>query len=635
MASYFLKDGKQIDFDKSVHAYAIAEKISPSLAKKAVAAKVHDTLWDLMRTVPNNAKIEIITKESAGALEILRHSCAHILAQAVKEIFPSAQITIGPSIENGFYYDIYSEKTFTPDDLVKLEKQMAKIVDQDEHFVREEWDRNKAIEFFKGIGETFKAQIIQDLPEAETITLYRQGAFVDLCRGPHMPSTGMVGKNFKLMRVSGAYWRGDHTKEVLQRIYGTVWSTEKDLTDYLHRLEEAEKRDHRKLGPQLGLFHLQEEAVGSVFWHPKGWTLYRIIEQYVRRVQEKYGYVEVKTPQLVDRELWEMSGHWDKFRENMFVFQDDEDNALALKPMNCPCHVQIFKQGIKSYRDLPLRMAEFGGCHRNEPKGALHGIMRVRSFTQDDAHIFCRADQIVPETKIFCDMLREIYHTFGFDDFHVRFSDRPEKRAGSDAVWDLTEKALKDAAEKAGLDLTLNPGEGAFYGPKLEFVLKDALGREWQCGTLQADAVLPDRLGAHYIDDKGEKQNVFMLHRAILGTLERFIGIVIEHYAGVFPAWLAPVQAVVTTITEKQNDYATKIYSFLKEQGIRCELDVRNEKISYKVREHSLQKIPYIITIGDNEIATNTLTIRAFGKTTGETMSLEEFISLLKNGNLL
>ena len=636
MAVYFLKDGKQLDFDQNVTAYDIAHKISPSLAKKSVAARVNDQLWDLMREAPDGASIEIITKDTPEALEILRHDCAHILAQAIKDEFPSAQITIGPSIENGFYYDIYSEKPFSVDDLSVLEKRMSKIVDQNDQFIREEWDRNKAIEFFKSIGEEFKAQIIQDLPVTDTITLYRQGPFIDLCRGPHMPSTGMVGKNFKLMKVSGAYWRGDHTKEVLQRIYGTAWWTEKDLADYLHRLEEAEKRDHRKLGPQLGLFHIQEEAVGSVFWHPKGWTLYKIIEQYIRNAQEKYGYVEVKTPQLLDRKLWEMSGHWEKFRENMFAFQEeDNERVLALKPMNCPCHVQIFKQGIKSYRDLPLRMAEFGCCHRNEAKGALHGIMRVRCFTQDDAHIFCTPDQIISETQLFCDMLREIYHDFGFDDFYVRFSDRPEKRAGSDAVWDLAENALKNAAEKAGLSMTLNPGEGAFYGPKLEFILKDAIGREWQCGTFQVDFVLPERLGAHYIDEHGERKNPVMLHKAVLGTFERFIGILIENYAGVFPTWLAPVQAVIVTITEKHNDDAQEICAQLKKQGVRCELDLRNEKIGFKVREHSLQKIPYIITIGDNEIANNSLSVRTFGQTTNITMSIEEFLSMLKNGSLI
>jgi len=636
MPTYFLKDGKQLNFDKVVNAYDIAHHIAPSLAKQAVAAKVNDALWDLMREVPDNVKIEIITKDSPDALEILRHDCAHILAQAIKYEFPKAQITIGPAIENGFYYDIYSEKTFTPEDLALLEKRMASIVDQNDKFIREEWDRHKAIDFFKSVGEDFKAQIIQDLPPSETITLYRQGSFVDLCRGPHMPSTNMVGKNFKLMKLSGAYWRGDHTKEVLQRIYGTAWWTEKDLADYLHRLEEAEKRDHRKLGPQLGLFHTQEEAVGSVFWHPKGYTLYKIVEQYIRKIQDKYSYVEVKTPQLVDHKLWELSGHWEKFRENMFAFEeDDSERILALKPMNCPCHVQIFKQGIKSYRDLPLRMAEFGCCHRNEARGALHGIMRVRCFTQDDAHIFCTPDQIISETQLFCNMLREIYHDFGFDDFYVRFSDRPEKRAGSDAVWDLAEHALKNAAEKAGLSMTLNPGEGAFYGPKLEFVLKDAIGREWQCGTFQVDFVLPERLGAYYIDEHGEKKHPVMLHKAVLGAFERFIGILIENYAGIFPAWLAPVQAVIVTITEKHNNHAQKICDSLKTNGVRCDLDLRNEKISFKVREHSLQKIPYIITIGDNEIENNTLTIRTFGQTTNNTMSIEEFLSMLKNGSLV
>ncbi|MEK7654852.1 MAG: threonine--tRNA ligase [Pseudomonadota bacterium] len=628
MYIYFLKDGKQLNFDSRVNAYDIAHKISPSLAKKAVAAKVNDGLWDLMRILPDGAKVEIITKDTSDGLEILRHDCAHILAQAIKDEFPSAQITIGPAIENGFYYDIYAEKPFTLDDFAKLEKRMAAIIDKNDQFIREEWDRTKAIEFFKSIGEEFKAQIIHDLPPTETITLYRQGPFIDLCRGPHMPSTGMVGKNFKLMKVSGAYWRGDQTKEVLQRIYGTAWWTEKDLADYLHRLEEAEKRDHRKLGPQLGLFHIQEEAVGSIFWHPKGWTLYRLLEDYIRTKLKDHDYQEVRTPLLVDKKLWEESGHWEKFSENMFVVQDD-DRILAVKPMNCPCHVQIFKQGMKSYRDLPLRMAEFGCCHRNEPRGALHGIMRVRSFTQDDAHIFCTPDQIIEETKTFCDLLKMIYIDLGFTNIRIKFSDRPEKRAGSDAIWDLAENALREASIAAGLDFTLNPGEGAFYGPKLEFVLVDAIGRDWQCGTFQVDFVLPQRLGAHYVDEQGEKKHPVMLHRAILGSMERFIGILIENYAGAFPVWLAPVQTVITTITEKHSEYAQKIYNDLKAKGVRCELDIRNEKISYKVREHSLQKIPYIITIGDNEMTTHTLTVRAFGQTTNETMSLEKFLTMV------
>lgn len=628
MATYFLKDGKQLDFEQCVRAYDIAHKISPSLAKKAVAARVNDGLWDLMREVPDGARIEIITQDSPDAIEILRHDCAHILAQAIKDEFPAAQITIGPAIENGFYYDIYSERSFVFDDLARLEKRMAAIVDKNDQFIREEWDRNKAIEFFKSVGEEFKAKIIHDLPPTETITLYRQGPFIDLCRGPHMPSTGMVGKHFKLMKVSGAYWRGDQTKEVLQRIYGTAWWTEKDLANYLHRLEEAEKRDHRKLGPQLELFHIQEEAVGSVFWHPKGWTVYRLLENYIRQKLSKHDYQEVRTPLLVDKKLWEESGHWEKFGENMFVVQDD-DKILAVKPMNCPCHVQIFKQGIKSYRDLPLRMAEFGCCHRNEPRGALHGIMRVRSFTQDDAHIFCTPDQIVEETKRFCDLLKEIYTDLGFTNIRIKFSDRPEKRAGSDAIWDLAENALREASIAAGLDFTLNPGEGAFYGPKLEFVLVDAIGRDWQCGTFQVDFVLPERLGAHYVDEQGEKKHPVMLHRAILGSMERFIGILIENYAGAFPTWLAPVQTVITTITEKHNNYAQKIYDLLKANGVRCELDVRNEKISYKVREHSLQKIPYIITIGDNEMTNNILTVRTFGQTTNETMSLENFLTMV------
>ena len=562
-----------------------------SLAKQSIATKVDGALWDLDREIPSGAQIEIITKKSPEALELLRHDAAHVLAQAVKELYPDVQITIGPAIENGFYYDISSKKPFTPDDLVAIEKRMTQIVDRSDAFVREVWDRNKAADFFKSISEHYKAEIIRDLPENQTITLYRQGDFIDLCRGPHMPSTSYVGKHFKLMKVAGAYWRGDSNNEMLQRIYGTAWFSKQDLDDYLHRLEEAEKRDHRKLGPQLGLFHIQEEAVGSVFWHEKGWTLYRLLKNYIREKLEKDGYGEVNTPIMVDQKLWEASGHWSKFRENMFVVEDDE-RLLAVKPMNCPCHVQIFKQGIKSYRDLPLRMAEFGCCHRNEPRGALHGLMRVRAFTQDDAHIFCTPDQIVSETKKFCDLLKDVYKDLGFEKIRIKFSDRPEVRAGSDEIWDQAESALKEASEAAGLEFTLNPGEGAFYGPKLEFVLTDAIGRDWQCGTLQADFVLPERLGATYIAEDGSKKHPVMLHRAILGSFERFIGILIENYAGKFPVWLAPVQTVVTTITEKHNNYAEKICTQLKEKGIRCETDTRNEKISYKVREHSLPKNP-------------------------------------------
>lgn len=633
MFSIVLKDGSKKEFNQSITGIQLAESISSSLAKKACLVKVNGELWDLSRELTPHAQVEILTREDPEVLEVLRHDAAHVFAEAIKALYKDVQVTIGPAIENGFYYDFYKKEPFHPEELEKIEQKMRDIVDAKEPFTREVWDRSKAIQYFKSIGEHFKVEIIEGIPGDQDISVYKQGNFIDLCRGPHMPHTGFVGKAFKLTKISGAYWRGDSKNPMLQRIYGTAWATDQQLKDYLHMIEEAEKRDHRKLGPQLGLFHLQEEAVGSVFWHPKGWTLYKIIEQYIRQSQEKYGFVEVKTPQLLDKKLWEMSGHWEKFRENMFVFTEEHDHGYALKPMSCPCHVQIFKQGIKSYRDLPLRMAEFGCCHRNEAKGALHGIMRVRAFNQDDGHIFCTPDQIVEETKRFCEMLRETYHDLGFDHFKVRFSDRPEKRAGSDEVWDQAEQALKEAALSAGLDLILNPGEGAFYGPKLEFVLSDALGREWQCGTWQVDFVLPERLGAHYIDEKGEKKHAVMLHKAVLGTFERFIGIMIEHYAGAFPFWLSPVQIVVTTITDAYNNYAQEIFNQLKAQGYRVEIDTRNEKIGYKVREHSLQKIPYILVIGKNEATDHTVTVRTLGEQQTETITLDAFSQRIKSSS--
>ncbi len=628
MITIRLKDGSEKVFEKIPTGEEIAFSISPRLAKDAVAIRVNGDLKDLNQPVQNGAQIEIITKSSDEGLEVIRHDTAHLFAQAIKELYPDTQITIGPAIENGFYYDIYPKKSLSIDDLPAIEKRMHDIVDQDIAIVREEWNRDDAIPFFKDMGEHLKAEIIEGIPQGETISLYRQGQFIDLCRGPHLPTTKRVGHAFKLMKLAGAYWRGDHRNVMLQRIYGTAWATQQQLDEYLHMLEEAEKRDHRKLGAELGLFHMQEEATGSVFWHPKGWTIYRNLENFVRKRIEKANYVEVRTPHLVDRSLWEASGHWDKFGTNMYSVQADEDKVLAIKPMNCPCHVQIFKQGLKSYRDLPLRMAEFGACHRNEPSGSLHGIMRVRSFVQDDAHIFCTPDQIISETKSFCDLLKGMYKDLGFDDFKVKFSDRPEVRAGTDELWDKAEAALKEATLAAGIEYSLNPGEGAFYGPKLEFVLKDCIGREWQCGTLQVDYCLPERLDATYVGEDGQKHHPVMLHRAVLGSLERFVGVLIEHYAGKFPLWLAPVQVVVASITTEANDYAQDLLNQLREKGIRAELDTRNEKISYKIREHSLQKIPYVYVVGKREAEEKTVAIRKLG---GEQQTVMTFSQALQD----
>ncbi|MDE0409609.1 MAG: threonine--tRNA ligase, partial [Alphaproteobacteria bacterium] len=573
--------------------------------------------------------VEIVTRDDPDGLDLIRHDAAHALAEAAKELYPEIQITIGPVIENGFYYDFSRAEPFTPDDLALLEERMREIVDRDEPIAREVWDRDEAARFFEGEGEHYKAEIIRSIPSEEPITLYRQGGFLDLCRGPHLPSTGRLGKAFKLMSVAGAYWRGDHRNEMLQRIYGTAWRTEKELRAYLERLEEAERRDHRRLGREMGLFHLQEEAAGSVFWMPKGWTLFRVCEDYMRMRLDANGYVEVKTPQLLDRALWEASGHWEKFREHMFVAEAAEDRLFALKPMNCPGHVQIFKQGIKSYRDLPLRMAEFGACHRNEPSGALHGIMRVRAFTQDDAHIFATEDQVTAETERFCALLTSIYADFGFEDVLVKFSDRPEVRAGEDEVWDKAETALLDAVNAAGLEVELNPGEGAFYGPKLEFVLRDAIGRDWQCGTFQVDFVLPERLNAIYVDESGERRRPVMLHRAILGSFERFIGVLIEHYAGRFPLWLAPVQAVVATITSDADGYAREVFARLREAGLRAELDLRNEKIGYKVREHSVAKVPVMLVVGRREAEQGTVALRRLGSQQQEMLAVGDSIHTL------
>ena len=628
MVAITLPDGSVRQYEGPVSGADIAADIGPGLAKAALAVRVDGELTDLLAPIENDACIGIITSKDDDALEMLRHDCAHVMAEAVKELYPETQVTIGPNIEDGFYYDFSRAKPFTPEDLEKIEARMREIVKRDEAITREVWDRGEAILFFKDAGEHYKAEIIEAIPKDESIGLYRQGDFIDLCRGPHFPSTGKIGKGFKLMKLAGAYWRGDSRNEMLQRIYGTAWFSEKDLKAYLHRLEEAEKRDHRRLGREMSLFHLQEEAAGSVFWHDKGWTLYRTIESYIRSRLAQAGYIEVNTPQLVDRSLWEESGHWEKFRENMFT-AESEEKILALKPMNCPCHVQIFRQGIKSYRDLPLRMAEFGCCHRNEPSGALHGLMRVRAFIQDDAHIFCTEDQITGETKAFCGLLLSVYKDFGFTDVSVRFSDRPEIRAGDDAVWDRAEAALQQAVVAAGLEFTLDPGEGAFYGPKLDFVLQDAIGREWQCGTLQVDFVLPERLDASYVGEDGDKHRPVMLHRAILGSLERFIGVLIEHYAGKFPLWLAPLQAIVATITSDADAYAVRVAEEIKRVGLRVETDLRNEKINYKVREHSHAKVPIILVLGKQEAEKETVALRRLDGEKQEILALDEAVNRL------
>ncbi|MCZ6453807.1 MAG: threonine--tRNA ligase [Alphaproteobacteria bacterium] len=626
-----LPDGSSRDFAGPVTGAEIAADIGPGLAKAALAIKLDGRLADLSAPVRENAAVEIVTVKSDDetVYDLLRHDAAHVMAEAVQELYPGTQITFGPAIENGFYYDFVRDEPFTPSDLETIEARMKEIVARNETIVREIWDRDKAIRFFNDAGEKYKAEHVETLSRDEDISIYRQGDWLDLCTGPHLPSTGKLGTAFKLMKVSGAYWRGDARNQQLQRIYGTAWRDAKELKAYLTQLEEAEKRDHRRLGREMDLFHIQEEAVGSVFWHAKGWTLYRVCEEYMRARLEGAGYFEVKTPQLVDRVLWERSGHWEKFRENMFTIEDDDDRVLAIKPMNCPCHVQIYKQGTTSYRDLPLRMAEFGSCHRYEPSGALHGIMRVRAFTQDDAHIFCTEDQIVSETKAFCELLSSVYHDFGFDDVQVRFTDRPPVRAGDDATWDRAEQALIEATEAAGLDYSLDPGEGAFYGPKLDFVLRDAIGRDWQCGTLQVDFVLPERLDASYVGEDGGKHRPVMLHRAILGSFERFIGILIENYAGRFPLWLAPVQAVVATITNDADAYAKTVAAACRKAGLRVETDLRNEKINYKVREHSLAHVPAMLVVGRREADDGTVAVRRLGAKNQEILALEDAVGQL------
>lgn len=619
-------DGAVKSFEAPITGIEIADGISSGLRRNAVAIEVNGDQWDLTRNIEQDATVAIITRDSDEGLEVLRHDAAHIMAEAVKELYPETQVTIGPAIENGFYYDFAREIMFTPDDLEKIESRMKEIVKRNETIVREEWDRDEAIAYFTKIGEVYKAEIIADLPASETITVYRQGAFLDLCRGPHLPSTGVLRDGFKLTKLAGAYWRGDSNNAQLQRVYGTAWSGKKQLKAYLHRLAEAEKRDHRKLGKALDLFHIQDEAPGSVFWHPKGWAIYQAVQSYMAAQQYRHGYQEIKTPQILDISLWEKSGHASKFGDDMFTLTTD-DREYAVKPMNCPCHVQIFNQGLKSYRDLPLRLAEFGSCHRNEMSGSLHGIMRVRSFVQDDAHIFCTEDQIQEEVKSFIDFLHEVYSDFGFNEIIYKLSTRPEQRVGAEEDWDRAELALEQALDANGIDWDLQPGEGAFYGPKVEFSLKDCIGRVWQCGTIQVDFSMPGRLGAEYIAEDGSKQVPVMLHRAILGSMERFLGILIEQHAGALPAWLAPQQVMIATIVSDADDYAQQVLSTLKEAGLRAEIDLRNEKIGYKVREHSLQKIPAILCLGKREAEEGTVAVRRFGSKAQTNMSLQQFVN--------
>jgi len=623
MIDLIFPDGSKRQFDDGVTGRAVAASIAPSLAKRAALIKLDGQLYDVERPLPHGGHFEILSRDSREALETLRHDASHIMAEAVQELFPGTQVTIGPSIEDGFYYDFARDEPFSLDDLGKIEQRMKEIVDRDEPITREVWSRDEAIAHFKSIGEHYKAEIIEGIPAGEDVSVYRQGAWKDLCRGPHLPSTKAVGKAFKLTKLAGAYWRGDHRNAQLQRIYGTAWASEADLEAYLHRIEEAEKRDHRKIGKAMDLFHLQEEAKGMIFWHPKGWTLYRTVEAYMRRRLDDDGYVEVKAPQLMDRELWEKSGHWQKFGHAMFTCETDEGEVLAVKPMNCPGHVQIFNHGQKSYRDLPLRMAEFGACHRFEPSGALHGIFRLRAFTQDDAHIFCREDQIEDESTKFVRLLESVYRDCGMELHAVKLALRPELRFGSDEVWDIAEQKLERAAKNAGIaEVEMLPGEGAFYGPKLEFHLRDAIGRTWQCGTLQLDYVLPERLDAEYVAEDGSKQRPVMLHRAICGSVERFLGVMIENYVGAFPLWLAPVQVVVATITSDGDDYARRVAAELKAKGLRVELDLRNEKINLKVREHSLAKVPVLAVVGRREAELGQVALRRLGSDGQEILDL-------------
>ena len=626
MPQIHLIDGKKIDFEKSINGFDLSKKISKSLEKVALIMEVDGDLKDLSHQITKDAKVKIITPKDKEGLEVIRHDAAHILAMAVQELYPKTQVTIGPVIDNGFYYDFSRKEPFTEEDLIKIEKKMGEIVDRDEKTYREVWKRDDAVKHFLKIGEKYKAEIIESIPSGEEVSIYHHGKWHDLCRGPHLASTGKIGKAFKLTKVSGAYWRGDSNNEMLQRIYGTCWTSKKELDDYLHRLEEAEKRDHRKLGKEMDLFHFREESPGAVFWHEKGWLLFQRLVEYMRSKQRLAGYKEINTPELLDKTLWEKSGHWEKFGEHMFTSETPDEKTFAVKPMNCPGCVQVFNQGLKSYRDLPLKLSEFGKVHRYEPSGALHGLLRVRAFTQDDAHIFCTEDQITEESLSVTNLILEIYKDLGFENIILKYSDRPEKRVGDDSVWDKSEAALLSAIKQSKLEYNINKGEGAFYGPKIEFVLRDAIGRDWQCGTLQVDLNLPDRLGASYVAKDGNKKVPVMLHRALFGSLERFIGILIENYAGKLPFWLSPSQAVVCTIAEENNDYVKKLFKDLFKEGIKCEMDLRNEKINYKVREHSLSKIPFIIVCGKKEVEENSVTVRKLGSNKQETIKREDFI---------
>jgi len=631
-----LLDGKKIPFSKSISGFELTKKISKSLEKEALIMEVNGELKDLSHIIKKDSKVRIITPKDQEGLDVIRHDAAHIMAMAVQELFPKTQVTIGPVIENGFYYDFARKEPFTSEDLKKIEKKMAEIIDRDVKTRREVWRRQEAISHFKNIGEKYKAEIIESIPENEELSVYHHGdTWHDLCRGPHLASSGKIGKAFKLTKVSGAYWRGDSKNEMLQRIYGTCWSSKKELDNYLHRLEEAEKRDHRKLGKEMDLFHFREESPGSVFWHEKGWLLFQRLIEYMRMKQRLAGYKEINTPELLDKSLWEKSGHWEKFGEHMFTSETPDEKTFAVKPMNCPGCVQVFNQGLKSYRDLPLKLSEFGKVHRYEPSGALHGLLRVRAFTQDDAHIFCTEDQITEESLSVTNLILEIYKDLGFKDVILKYSDRPEKRVGEDSVWDKSEEALLTAIKKTKLEYTINKGEGAFYGPKIEFVLRDAIGRDWQCGTLQVDLNLPGRLGASYVAKDGSKKVPVMIHRALFGSLERFIGILIENYAGKLPFWLSPSQAVVCPIAEENNNYVKKLFEDLFKEGIKCDMDLRNEKINYKIREHSLAKIPYIIVCGKKEVAENTVTIRKLGSDKQEVIKREELIKIMLDLNRL
>ena len=634
MVSIKLPDGSKKKFSSPIQGRELAKKISSSLSKSAIAISVDGELKDLNYEINKDCNAIIITKDSDLGIEILRHDAAHVMAEAVKTLYPEVQVTIGPPIENGFYYDFSKKEPFTPEDLKKIEAKMLEIINKNERFDREIWDRKKAIDYFKKQGELYKVEIIKDIPSKEEISVYKQGKFLDLCRGPHSQSTGKIGKFFKLIKLAGAYWKGDSNNEMLQRIYGTAWTTKKDLDNYLEILEEADKRDHRKLGREMDLFHFQEESPGSIFWHNKGWDVFMRLQNYLRNKQTKAGYEEINTPDMLDRSLWEKSGHWEKFKENMFTIDTEDERVFALKPMNCPGCIQVFNQGIKSYKDLPIKMSEFGKVHRYEPSGAVHGMMRVRSFTQDDAHIFCTEDQITNECIEVTNLILEIYKYFGFSNIKINYADRPKKRVGKDDIWDKSEEALLKAVKKAGVEYEINKGEGAFYGPKIEFVLKDAINREWQCGTVQVDFNLPERLNANYVNEKGEKQRPVLIHRALFGSLERFLGILIEHYNGKLPFWLAPTQISICTITEKFNDFGNEIYKKLSELNLKIDFDSRNEKINYKIREHSFKKVPIILIVGEKEKKENSVTIRELSVDKQKFLKLDKAIEYIKKKNL-